>query len=427
MRVARTVMGGRGQAPLQLYGINTSIFHRKLASNATLSNDQTAAYLLSNQLSYGNPNYSWNGTDAAPSFYGYPSSGPAANQANMGWAGYPIGYETTIGYTAYTIPVYVVDSTVPNQKVTYVSFADGNSYLANTYTVHLPGWSNNLQNFFNAVPVPDVTKIPQGQIQSDATDGHAVIWRPSTNELWEMWRFNGSPGSYVFGFGAYIANVNTFNGIFTNGWGARACGLASAAGLLTIQDVVDVLRGGAIKHALGISIPVTANSHTAPATRNDSSSHTYPTHPYVNDDGVTPNLSAANSGFIDAVAEGTWCRLPASFNPATAMPGAGPLALAIATAIRDYGLFVHDGGGNCAINLEDARALGSPYSYAKVNPFAGSTGAAAGFYDAYINNNVPGSWTDSTLPKVTEVLHGPSSVFSQIPWQQLQVLQPFSS
>ncbi|HEY5441990.1 MAG TPA: hypothetical protein VIJ68_00455, partial [Candidatus Saccharimonadales bacterium] len=243
---------------------------------------------------------------------------------------------------------------------------------------------------------------------------------PSTDELWEMWRFNGTPGNYVFGFGGYMANVSSWNGIWSNGWGARACGLASAGGLLTIQDIVDVLNGGTIQHALGISLGVIANSRTAPANRNDTSTHT----PQYELDGTTANPAY---GFVDAVAEGTWCRLPASLNPATAMPGAGPIAIAIATAIRDYGLFVHDGGGSNTINLEDARVLGSPYSYAKVNPFYGSTGIASGMFDSYINSSAPVSWSDSTLRAISESLHGATSVFSQIPWNQLQQLQPFSS
>lgn len=144
-------------------------------------------------------------------------------------------------------------------------------------------------------------------------------------------------------------------------------------------------------------------------------------------DGTTPNPAF---GLVDWVPEGTWCRFPASLNPASAMPGAGPIALAIATAIRDYGLFVDIATGtpgSTIFYLEDARVLGSPYSWAKVNPFAGSTGAAAGYYDSYINNHVSASWTDPTLPKVTEVLNGTNSVLSQIPWQDLQVLAQFSS
>jgi len=67
MRVARAAQSGRGQASLLLYSKSNSIFHRKLATNAPLNNDQTAAYKMANQLSYGNPNYTWNGTDTAPS------------------------------------------------------------------------------------------------------------------------------------------------------------------------------------------------------------------------------------------------------------------------------------------------------------------------------------------------------------------------
>jgi hypothetical protein len=404
MRVARTVQAGRGQAPLLLYAAN-SIYRRKLASNATLASDQTPALKLANQCNYSNSNYSYNGSPA-PSFYGY---------SGTGWGPYNYGFQTAIDYTVAPYTLYIVDGSVPTQTITYVNYSD-----PYTYTVRSAGASNNLQSYFNAVPVPDVTKIPQGQIWPVGTDRVVTIWRPSTNELWEMWRMYGSPGSYVFGYGGYTNNATGFNGIWPNFWGTSACSLDINAGMLSIQDVIDVLHGEAINHAIGFTISVTAPAYVPPATRYDSQSVT----PQYLPDGITPNPAY---GFVDGVAEGTWLRFPANFNPTTAMPGAGPIALAIATAIRDYGLFVHDGGGNCAIKLEDARTLGSPYSYAKVNPFAGSTGAAVGFYDSYINNNVSAGWTDSTLPKVTEVFHSNPNLLSQIPWQQLQVLQPFSS
>ena len=399
MRVARAVQTGRGQSSLQLYNSN-SIFRRKLSSVRSLASDQTPALKLANQCNYGNANYSYNGA-AAPSFYGY---------SGMGYGGWPI--ETAVNFSSYTNCLYVVDDSVPTQTVTFVG-SDG-------VTPRAPGTADNLQSYFNAVPVPDVTQIPQGQIWANGTDGSATIWRPGTNELWEMWRMNGSPGSYVFQWAGYLSNATGFNGIWANGWGNSASGLAADGAAISLQDVVDVLNGLPIQHAVKITAAVTANAHVAPATRNDTNSHT----PQYEADGMTPNPAY---GQVDGVAEGTWFALPASFNPATAMTGAGPLALAIATAIRDYGLVIQDGGGTCSMYLEDPRVLGSPYSYAKVNPFAGSTGAAAGYYDSYINDNVPSTWTDSSLPKITETMSGPSNMLSQIPWQQLQVLEPFSS
>jgi hypothetical protein len=404
MRVARAVQAGRGQASLQLFSSN-SIFRRKLPSVRTLASDQTPALKFANQCNYSNPNYSYNGSPA-PSFYGY---------SGTGYGNFGSGHQAIVNFNAYTTAFYVVDGSVPTQTVTWVNFT-----TATTWTAKPPGAFNNFQAGFNAVPVPDVTQIPQGQVWPAGTDRATTIWRPSTNELWEMWRLYGSPGSYIFGYGGYMNNVTDFNGIWPNTWGTSASSIALDGGMISIQDVIDVLHGLPIQHALKIAVTVAANAFVPPATRNDSSSST----PQYDPDGITPNPAY---GFVDAVAEGTWFAFPASFNPTTAMPGAGPLALAIATAFRDYGLVVTDGSGVCTLDMEDPRVLGSPYSYAKVNSFAGSTGTAAGYYDSYINNNVPGSWTDSTLPKVTEVMTGPSSVLSQIPWQQLQVLQPFSS
>ena len=416
MRVARAVQSGRGQASFFPYAPN-NIFVRKLANNATLASDQTPALRLANQCSYGNSNYSYDGS-TAPSFYGY---------SGMGYGGWST--EMSVNFSSYTTAFYVVDTTVSTQIVTYVESDD--------VTPQPAGSKNNLQAGFNAVPVPDVTKIPQGQIWPIGTDKLVVIWRPATNEMWEMWRMSETSGAYTFQFGAYINSVSTFNGIFPilsqGGWGASASGLAVMGSIITIQDIVDVLHGLPIRHAIGMQAQVTSATttfHVPPATRCDGAAISNV--PQYQVDGVTPNPAYSTSnpygnGFVDAVPEGTWCRFPASFNPATAMPGAGPIALAIATAIRDYGLEVHDRAGNVNLQMEDPRVLGSPYSYAKVNPFAGSTGAAAGYYDSYINNNVPASWADSTLPKITEVMSTVSNLLSQIPWQQLQVLQPFSS
>ena len=387
-----------------LFGPN-NIFARKLASNAALAADQTPALQMANQINYANTNYSYDGS-TAPSFYGY---------SGLGYGGWPMGFQTDVSYQSFTIAFYVVDSSVPNQTITLVDYSN-----STTYTTAAPGAKHNMQAPFNAVPVPDVTKIPQGQIWPNGTDRHVCIWRPSTNEYWEMWRMYGSPGSYVFGNGGYTASASTFNGIWQFNWGARATSLMASGGLITLQDVVDVLNGLPIQHSIGIALEVIANVAVPPTTRHDSHSDT----PQFQADGTTPNPAY---GYVDAVGEGTWCRFPASFNPASAMPGAGPLQLAIATAIRDYGLVVVDGAGSGSFNLEDPRVLGSPYSYAKVNAFAGSTGLAAGKYDSYINNNVPGTWTDSNLTKVTEVTNGLNSMIFTIPWQQLQVLEPFSS
>ena len=403
MRIGRSLQTGRGQAPLALYDPD-SIFRRKLPTVRSLATDQTPALKLANQCNYANPNYSYNGSPA-PSFYGY---------SGMGYGGWSLGFQTTISYSSSTMALYVVDDTVPTQTVTFVNFTD-----ATNWTSQPAGAHHNLQAGFNAVPVPDVTKIPQGQIWPAGTDRATTIWRPSTNEFWEMWRFYGSPGSYVFGNGAYTNTTNTFGGVWPNNWGASASSIAIDGGIITIQDVIDVLNGLPIQHALKIDLEVIADAVVPPATRHDFHSDT----PQFQADGTTPNPAY---GYVDAVAECTWLAFPASFDPASAMPGAGPLQLAIATAIRDYGLLVSDGSGNCSLKLEDPRALGSPYSYAKVNPFAGSTGAAVGYYDSYINNNVPASWAESSLQKITEKMGGTTSMVSQIPWQQLQVLEPFS-
>jgi hypothetical protein len=423
MRLGRVVQDGRAQSSLTFGG---NIFARQLASNAALATDQTPALKLANQLNYANPNYTYNGSPA-PSFYGYPSSGPAAGNANMGYGGNINGFQTTLNFASFNVALYVVDSSVSTQKITLVNYSN-----ATTYTTAGAGASHNLQASFNAVPVPDPAQLQSGysgQLWPNGTDRHVVIWRPSTNELWEMWRMYGSSGSYIFGNGGYTASANTFSGIWPFTWGARATSLALTGGLVTIQDIVDSLNGVPIRHALGITASVTSLNSSyfaAPATRADGSPVSFA--PAKQVDGTTDNPAYTTSnpngnGFIDAVPEGTWLRFPANFDPVASMPSSGPVARALATAVRDYGMFVMDAGGATCMFMEDPRVLGSPYSYAKVNPFA----SGPSNYNAYINNSVPAGWADATLPTITEIMSGTTSVLSKIPWQQLQVLQPFSS
>jgi|GEM_PF-3634725 len=440
MRIGRAVQVGRSQNSLFLYGPN-NVFARKLASSAPLASDQTPALRLVNQINYANPNFSWNGTDTAPSFYGYPTSGTYPR--DMGWCGNNNGFQTTITFKDYTHPLYVVDSTVPNQKVTLVN--QTSSGVGPPYTPASVGAQGNLQPFINSVPVPDPTKIAagfsanseqvSGALSAPGTDGPAIIWRPETDEMWEFWRFfydpsqNGGVGGWTCQNGGYVPSVSNWSGIHTH-VASSASGLASMGGAITLQDIADVLKGGSINHALSMVVCVNSPTGTLPcppAIDNDHATHTT-LFPYVNNDGVTPNLAAGNNGYQDYVTESNWFRLPASFD-SSSMTGAGPIAKAIATAIRDYGLAIVDGGGNCHLKFEDTRVLGTPYSWAKVNPFGNLSGAAATYnpFTSYCNANVPSSWTDSSLPAVTEIFSGTNNVMQKIPWGQLEVLEPFSS
>ena len=77
----------------------------------------------------------------------------------------------------------------------------------------------------------------------------------------------GSPGSYVFDGGAYTNDISGFNGIWPNNWGVSSSGLANNGSVISIQDIVDVLRGLPIRHAIKVDLQVTANAQCRPALK----------------------------------------------------------------------------------------------------------------------------------------------------------------
>jgi hypothetical protein len=394
----------------------SGIFTRNMESHP-LASSQTYAKRLANQLSYSNPNYTYNG-EAAPKFFGY---------GGTGWGESAVGFQTTANIEKFTPSVFVVPAGQPTEKVTLVNSAK---------EAQPAGYDNNLQASFNAVPMPTLSLVPAGVLTAGGTDKEICIIQG--NQMWEMWKLEYVGGlGWTFEFGAYVgpgsmhgaaSAIDEWNGIFTPGeggqiFGARASGLALIGGLISLQDLLEVLKAGTvagvspIKHALGIAIPVTGKplegNHAAPATRNDTANNV----PAEHEGKANPA-----SPYVDEVPEGTWCTFPAASRPSE-YGITKPLAAAIYEAIRVYGLFVNDGSGDGVFYIESPVSLGSPYCYAKANPFAGAS-AVSGAYK-YANEIAP-SWPGPAIP-LTEPQSGTTSFLSKQPWQELQLLEPFSS
>jgi hypothetical protein len=380
----RTFGGARAQNPLAPFAPG-SIFQRDVTALA-LASDQTPASKVGNQLSYNRTDYTH--------WYGY--TGPGYTSS---------GKPTHATLSTFTITLWVVPAGQPTEKITYIQ---------DNGEPQPPGAATNLQSHFKAVPVPTLAKIPGGGlVTAEGTDGWMCIWQPSTNQMWETWKLAGSPGSLTMRYGGYVPNVNGWNGIFPNNWGARATSLALIGGMISLQDIIEVLRGGSINHALAIDIPVTdAEGPIAPATRQDRMSRT----PELYEGSPNPAF-----GSVDGVAESSWFRFPVSSHP-NEYGIVEPLEVAIYEAIRKYGVFVADTGGQApTFNIESPLPLGSPYSWAKVNPLAGAPTPFGSF--PYI----PAAWKDSTLPKITQEIEGSFSIFTKQPWQNLELLAPRSS
>lgn len=387
----RKIFGaGRSQNPFAPFALN-NIFERDVTGLA-LAEDQTPAKKIANQLNYNN--------EAYEHWYGY--TGPA----------FATGEITKANIASFTPTVFIVPYNETTQKITFIK-EGGEPQPA--------GESSNLQSYFEKVPVPDVTKVPGGAIVAEGTDKHICILRynlDGTIELWECWKLEGTPGSYTMRYGGYIRNTREWNGIFPNNWGARATSLALTGGLITQQDLVEVLSGGSIKHALLMTIAVTdAPGPIAPATRQDRQVNV----PELHEGKANPAYPN-----VDAVAEASWFRFPKSSSPSE-FGMTGLLEKAIYEAIRKYGVFVGD-GNTCRFVIESPLSSGSKYSYNKVFPLAGAPAVNLAPFGSGASFTYAQGLADYKLPLFSEKLYGSSgSIFSKQPWQNLELLAPRSS
>jgi hypothetical protein len=393
-----------------------SIFNRRVGE-ATTPEDQKYALRMANQLSYNNATYDYLGKNEGPRFYGYSGVGVTTG-----------GKTTKMEVKQYTMAIWVVPAGQPTQKVTYVN-SKGEP--------ELPTAANELQGFFDAVPMPEVSKIPAGGlIPQEGTDGFVCIWQPSTNRLWEIWRLGvegeevyeasniwsrweegkGYEGKYTLRFGGFIEGVSSWNGICPFKWGAMATSLGMHGGLFTLQDLVDVLLGKPIKHALAVVVPDTAGGlgPIAPALRVDSPVEVNKV-PELNGKGE-PNPAYGKDG----VNESMWFRFPPGANAST-YGITKPLETAIFNCIRDYGTFISNGGAAPNFFAEWPGNLGSPYAWPNVNPLAGAPASIGSF------PWMPSSLTSSVVPTLTEEVAGSASCFTKQPWQILEQITPFSS
>jgi hypothetical protein len=252
-----------------------------------------------------------------------------------------------INTTYYSVPVY----TVPSDQATIRVLLD-------------PARDPALSSAWSAVPLPSTARPAVG------TDGHLVVWQPSTDRMWEFWRLVHNTGGWSASWGAAMQNVSTDPGVYgpeawpgaESWWGASATSLAIVGGLMTLQD----LQQGRIEHALAMSIPnVRAGAYALPAQRTDGKS--------------TDPLS---------LSEGAHLRLDPNLNLAALhLP---PLTLMMAEAAQRYGIVIRDGAPNVAFYGQDPTPTGP-------NPYSGPSGYYGGKY--------------------------PNQPLASFPWSHLQLLK----
>jgi hypothetical protein len=384
-----------------------SIFRDNVEALA-VAESQVIKEKLANQMYYG-----W--SSKSGTFYGY---------GGYGYGGASEAFNQFISWKSATDPLWIVPFKQPTTKVWFVKEETGGGPEE---TLATGPAIEKLQKEFEAVPVPFLSKVPHGQIQQTGTDATAVIWQPATDTLWEIHRFGrfaSGPhqGEWKAGYGHRQTRTSEWNGVCASETGLQsASGLSAICGDILLSDLVRVLRGGKIGHALKISIPVVANEHVAPAVSHDASGPYENTHEFLAD-GKTANPAY---GTADAIPEGSWFRFPPA-SRATEYGLTQPLAVALYEAIREHGLVVSDRGGNPSLRLCDPRTLFTPYCDTNFNAMQGSSQ-----FNPYIEEGTSEStrngWVDETLPVLEGELNGSSGILVKMPWRTLELLKPRSS
>jgi hypothetical protein len=210
-------------------------------------------------------------------------------------------YGRWINTTSYSTGIYTVPVDQPKVHVT------------------LDAYDPKLAAAFDQVPLP-----PDAH-PADGTDGHLVVWQPSTQTMWEFWRLSLQSDGWHAPWGGKMTSVSSNPGYYPNPYGATASSLPVAAGVITLQEEID----GVVNHALALSVPHPKSGvFVFPAQRTDGDS------------------TATN-----AIPEGTRFRLPASLNiDALGLPRQTAM---MAKAAQKYGIVVVDAGGAVAFKAED--------------------------------------------------------------------------
>jgi hypothetical protein len=389
------------------------------ASSSEVSEHHYAAK-LANQLYYAT-------SGQAGNFFGY---------SGVGYAGYAAGFNTAVvwGKQAGSAPVYIMKPNATRYPV-YLVKEEGAEETLNNGVEH----KKLKEALLAGVPLPNPAEVLHGRLTPEGADAVVMVWCPATDEWWEMRRLalfaaGEHKGEWHAGESGYQASMAQSVGIYPTGageyMGTSASGLVRGPGSITIADLIRVLRGGKIGHALGMAA-IVCEGRLEPAIRNDT--HILPKtengrNLELEENGEYPNGAYPNT---DAIPEGLRVAFPAASTAAEHGISAStePLATAIYEAIREHGMIIRDSGTNCVLTLEDPRSL--PIRHPHVNPFAKAEGGNATQIKEYVNEplvaTVGSEWHDATLPALKETLSGSGNVLTKLPWRELEQLAPASS
>ena len=272
------------------------------------------------------------------------------------------------------------------QKLTYRAGINYDAYAPMAYTVAadqgrvpviLDRGDAGLRAAFSAgVPIP-----PHAQAAS-GTDGQLIIYQPSSDTMWELWRARKDlAGVWRATYGGVIVGVSKNPGHYedvqapfqSHTWGGPSSSIPNLPGLMTLEQ----LRSGVIGHALVFSTWANNPSHWVyPAQRTDG------------------RCQGPASQYCADVPQGARFRLDPNFDVGQIQH---PVTRMIAKAVQDYGMVLNN-----------------------------TTGAGLNFYAE--------GWRGHQ--GVTDPYYGPGGLFAsdpqqtastqflrEFPWERLQMLQ----
>jgi hypothetical protein len=227
---------------------------------------------------------------------------------------------TAINTTRYSAPVYTVGAQQPVVPVKWSNCQNS------------PWSDQRFAGQIAAVPIP-VDAVP-----SAGTDGEIVIYQPSTDSIWELWRAEKRADGWYACWGGRLDCASRTEGVFPFPYGVAATGLSLLGGMMFIDE----LQAGHLDHVLHLALPETQKSvFSWPANRTDG------------------RIVDAN-----AIPQGLRFGLDPTINvDALRMH---PLGKIIAKAIQQYGLVVRDTSGAVTLYAENPQPI---LTKTGVNPF----------------------------------------------------------
>ena len=261
-----------------------------------------------------------------------------------------------INYSQYTAPIYVVGDDVPEQYV---------AHRNNTGTFAV---NPAMQAHFVAVPIPDYAQVSVG------TDRQMLIYRPTTDEFWELFNVKlqadlteppydlpildpaGKSVKWVARWGGHMTNASKNIGQWTKPFGQMASGIPVLAGIVLAHEMKTALAMpgyASLPHAIKVALsPWCAHwsLFSWPANRSDGNRPT-----------SEPNRIRYGQRF--------------RLNPAldlASYPNLHPMAKVMFKTFQKHGGITADRGGLLTVAFENRQrwlALGKPEPWAAM--FAG--------------------------------------------------------